>query len=101
MRSGAAVHTIRDLRNGNTVRKVSRKGARDLWSYAIARHEESPVNPAMLIWHDNMALIHAEQRAGKMRYDLALREPTGVRVFYGVTADGMPGRWARYIQDEA
>ncbi|MGL4648897.1 MAG: hypothetical protein ACRC1H_05780, partial [Caldilineaceae bacterium] len=30
LRNGVRVHTIRDLRNGNTVRNVSRKGARDL-----------------------------------------------------------------------
>ncbi|MGL4649824.1 MAG: RNA-binding domain-containing protein, partial [Caldilineaceae bacterium] len=86
--------------NGNTVRNVSRKGARDLWSYAITRHEDRPLDPETVSWVGNIALLHAEKRAGKVRYDLALREGDAVRVFYGVTADGMEGRWSRFLQEE-
>jgi hypothetical protein len=100
MQGATRVHTIRDLRNGNTVRNVSRKGARDLWNYAITKFEDEPVNPDDLEWDGDTALVHVEKRAGKMRYDLALREGDAVRVFYGVTADGMEGRWSRYLGDE-
>jgi hypothetical protein len=101
VRNGQQVHTIRDLRNGNTVRNVSRKGARDLWSYAITRHEDSPVDPATVNWIGNIGLLHVERRAGKVRYDLALREGKRIRVFYGVTADGMEGRWSTFLQEDA
>jgi hypothetical protein len=35
-----------------------------------------------------------------MRYDLALREKGQIRIFYGVTDDGMDGVWAQFLQDE-
>jgi len=100
LRNGVRTHTIRDLRNGNLVRNVTRKGARDLWNYAIARHENNPVDPDNINWLGDIALLHVEKRAGKLRYDLALREGANVRIFYGVTADGMEGRWSVLIQEE-
>lgn len=38
--------------------------------------------------------------AGKLRYDLALREGDTVRIFYGVTEDGMEGAWSTFLGDE-
>ena len=35
-----------------------------------------------------------------MRYDLALREGETVRIFYGVTEDGMEGPWSVFVQEE-
>ena len=98
-RHGNKVHTIRDLRNGNLIKNVNRRGARDLWMYALRKHEEGPVSPARVQWQGNVGLIHVEKRAGKMRYDLALREGGKVRVFYGVTEDGMEGAWSVFIED--
>ncbi|MBW7882911.1 MAG: ATP-binding protein [Caldilineaceae bacterium] len=100
-RNGHQYYTIRDLRNGNIIKNVTRKGARKLWSYAIQQYEDHPVQAAKVQWEGNVALVAAEKRAGKQRYDLALREGDKVRVFYGVTEDGMEGEWARFIQDEA
>ena len=73
-RNGLFYHTIRDLRNGHVVHNVTRKGARKLWSYAIAQHEDHPVDPAKVEWQGAIGMIYAEKRAGKVRYDLALRE---------------------------
>ena len=99
-RNGAIYHSIRDLRNGRVIKNVTRKGARKLWNYAIQRVEDNPVDPAKVQWNGNIGLVHAETRAGKRRYDLALRENGGMRIFYGVTEDGMEGHWSAFIQEE-
>ena len=99
-RGGLQYHTICDLRNGNVIKNVTRKGARKLWNYAIQQHEDHPADPAKVEWRKNVGVVSAEKRAGKVRYDLALRENGAIRVFYGVTEDGMEGDWAAFIQDE-
>jgi hypothetical protein len=99
-RHGNTYHSICDLRNNTVIKNVTRKGARKLWNYAISQHEDHPVDPKKVTWDGNVGLIRAEKRAGKLRYDLALRENGSVRVFYGVTEDGMEGKWADFIQEE-
>jgi hypothetical protein len=98
-RNGLPHYTIRDLRNGHVVNNVTRKGARKLWSYAIQQFEDHPVAKKAVEWRGNAGLVHAEKRAGKVRYDLALREGDAIRVFYGVTDDGMDGPWAQFLQE--
>jgi len=58
------------------------------------------MDEAKIQWQGNIGMVSIENRAGKVRYDLALREDETIRVFYGVTEDGMDGRWAAFIQDE-
>lgn len=99
-RNGQQYHSICDLRNGNVVKNVTRKGARKLWSYAIEQREDHPLDPDKVTWKGDIGLIKVEKRARKMRYDLALRENGNIRVFYGVTEDGMDGRWATFLQEE-
>lgn len=99
-RGGSKFHSIRDLRNGHVIHNVTRRGARKLWSYAIQQHEDSRIDPAKVQWRGEIGLVRAEKRAGKTRYDLALRENGNIRVFYGVTDDGMEGRWTTFIQEE-
>ncbi len=99
-RNGAMVHSIRDMRNGRVIKNVTRKGARKLWNYAIQRVEDDPVDPTKVQWKGEIGLVHVETRAGKRRYDLALRESGQVRVFYGVTEDGMEGHWSTFVQEE-
>jgi hypothetical protein len=100
-RNGNHFHSIHDLRNGHVIHNVTRKGARKLWSYAIQQHEDKAVSPSSIQWKGNIGIVHTERRAGKVRYDLALRAEDGkVRIFYGVTEDGMDGPWATFVQDE-
>lgn len=99
-RAGSQFHTIRDLRKGTLVKSVTRKGARDLWSYAIRQHESTADKQAKIDWQGSIGLLYVEKRAGKMRYDLALREGNNVRIFYGVTEDGMEGPWGVFVQQE-
>ena len=102
-RQGARYFTIRDLRNGSTVQNVTAASARKLWSYAITQHLTHPVDPAAVTWWGEFGLWKAERRAKKLRYDLAVRQadaPDGLRVFYGVTEDGMTGPWAHFLKAE-
>jgi hypothetical protein len=99
-RHGANYYSIRDLRNGHTIKNVTRKGARRLWNYAIQRYEDAPPSIDQIRWEGNIGLVGSERRAGKVRYDLALRENDSLRVFYGVTDEGMEGAWSVFIQEE-
>ncbi len=99
-RSGHHFYSVRDLRNGHIIKNVTRRGARKLWNYAIQQHEDNPINQRKIEWRGNIGLVRAEKRAGKTRYDLALREGERVRVFYGVTDDGMEGDWTVFVQEE-
>lgn len=97
-RGGQLYHTVRDLRNGGLVRNVTRKSARKLWHYAITQHEQHPADTLEAKWLGELGLLSASQRAGATRYDLILRQPDGsLRVFYGVTDDGVHGEWQQVI----
>jgi hypothetical protein len=100
LRGGTHYYVVRDMRNGRSVSNVTRKGARKLWNYAIAQAEDQPVDPNKIVWKGNVGLVRFDKRAGKVRYDLALRENGAIRVFYGVTEDGMEGPWAQFVEVE-
>jgi hypothetical protein len=99
-RSGNRFYSIRDLRNGHVIHNVTRRGARKLWNYAIEQAEDHPIALDKITWEGNVGLVNVEKRAGKIRYDLARRDGGQVRVFYGVTDEGMEGDWGAFIQDE-
>lgn len=99
-RNGVRFYSIRDLRNGHVIHNVTRKGARKLWNYAIGQYEDKPVTLDKIQWHGNVGLVAFEARAGKTRYDLARRERGQLRVFYGVTDDGMEGEWGAFVREE-
>ncbi len=82
-------HHVRDLRNGNIVRNVTRQSARKLWHYAITQIEDGKIDPNRLKWHNDIALIQRYTKGGKTRYDLAQRTEGGVRIYFGVTEDGL------------
>ncbi len=97
-RGGARYHTMRDLRNGSVVQNVTRKSARNLWHYAISQHESQQVDPSQIAWRGDLGMLGNSKRAGKMRYDLIQRLPDGrLRVYYGVTEDGVHGEWKKVV----
>jgi hypothetical protein len=105
-RNGTMYHTVRDLRNLTTVHNVTRKSARRLWHYAIVQHEHGDPSPAEIAWHPNapIGVWRREHRAGATRYDLVARYPDGsMRVFYGVSDEGLQGPWGELVRyaDEA
>ncbi len=102
-RDGTRYYAMRDLRNGNLVKNVTRSSARRLWHYAISQYEQLPadLNQARLAWQGDLAIL-AEQKRGKgRRFDLAQRSPQGTRVYFGVTEDGIHGEWKRLVGGEA
>ena len=100
-RKGTLYHTMRDLRNGNVVKNVTRKSARRLWHYAITQAEEHPVDASRVEWHGDIGSLKRRERGGRARYDLVQRESGKVRVYYGVTEGGIHGEWARLVGLEA
>jgi hypothetical protein len=103
-RRGALYHTMKDLRNGNVVRNVTRSSARKLWRYAITEQETNPVQEDRVRWdsgNERLGVLKSSKRAGKVRYDLVQRMPDGqIHVYYGVTDDGIDGEWRVFLEDE-
>lgn len=99
-RKGRFYHTVRDLRNGNTVHNVTRASARRLWHYAISEHENRTLKPKDVQWRGNIGLIKSYQRGKDLRYDLAQYEGDAIRVFYGVTDEGLHGPWQDFARQD-
>ncbi|HEX3053946.1 MAG TPA: RNA-binding domain-containing protein [Aggregatilineaceae bacterium] len=99
-RKGTRYHTMRDLRNGNVVKNVTRSSARRLWHYAIAETESNPLQPDKVEWHGNVGLWKRYKRGGVVRYDLVQRDDNQLRIYYGVTEDGMHGPWQIFVADD-
>jgi hypothetical protein len=98
-RKGKQYHIMRDLRNGNIVKNVTRSSARKLWHYAILEKEKNPVDGGKVTWQNDVGMWKRHKRGGTTRYDLVKKTPEGLRVFYGVTEDGMHGPWQVFISD--
>jgi hypothetical protein len=100
-RKGTHYHSLRDLRNGNVVKNVTRKSARRLWHYAIVQVEDHPLDESKIEWQGDVASLGQRVHAGTTRYDLVQRETDGIRRYYGVTEDGIHGVWAELLGLEA
>jgi hypothetical protein len=101
VRQGTAYYTLKDLRNGNVVHNVTKKSARKLWQYALTEHENNSVDVKKVDWQGDIGLWKKYRRAGQTRFDLVQRESANtVRVFYGVTEDGIQGPWQKLIDLE-
>jgi PHP family Zn ribbon phosphoesterase len=100
-RKGTLYHTVKDLRNGNTVQNVTRSSARKLWRYAITQQEQTPVDNRKITWHGDIGFWKTYKRKGKVRYNLAQRDPDGkIHTYYGVTEEGFHGEWRRFLEGE-
>jgi len=96
-RNDVQYHILRDLRNGNIVKNVTRSSARRLWHYAITQKETNPVKPEKVQWQGDIGLWRRYQKAGETRYDLVQRGNGNLRVYYGVTESGMQGPWQYFL----
>ena len=79
---------------------MTRSSARRLWHYAIIEHESRSLNPKAVQWQGNIGLIKTYQRGKDFRYDFALRKGEDIRIFYGVTEEGLHGAWQVFARSE-
>ena len=101
-RNGVQYFTVRDLRNGNVVKNVTKSSARRLWHYAISEYTALPkdLEKSNISWQGDLGLIKEGRRWGKVRYDLAQKTKGGTRVYFGVTEDGIHGEWKDLVGNE-
>jgi hypothetical protein len=99
-RQGTLYHTMRDLRNGNVVKNVTRKSARRLWHYAISQREGKRPDPKQMQWHGDIGLWQQRKYRSRTMYDLVQRENGELRIYYGVTEAGIHGEWQRVVGGE-
>lgn len=101
-REGNRYYTMRDLRNGNMVKNVTRSSARRLWHYAIKSYQEiaGDLDHAVSLWEGEYGLIRRYKQGKNTLYDLVQKTPAGYRYFFGVTQDGIHGPWKAITGDE-
>jgi hypothetical protein len=100
VRDGKRYYTMHDLRNGNIVRNVTMSSARRLWHYAVKQKEASTLKPEQVQWNGSIGLLKRYKKGGDVRYDLAQRDNGRIRVYYGVTENGMHDEWQKFIVEE-
>jgi predicted metal-dependent phosphoesterase TrpH len=98
-RNGVKYYTVRDLRNGNTVKNVTEKSARRLWHYAITHFVGLPtgIQKAKIDWQKNLGILRKYKLGKRQVYDLVQREGKKFRTYYGVTEDGVHGVWRQLV----
>lgn len=95
-------YTMRDLRNGNVVKNVTKKSARRLWHYAITQFDKLPKDPSQskIQWQGNYGLITRQKQSSGPRFDLIERAGKSYRTYFGVTEDGIHGPWKHLVGQE-
>jgi hypothetical protein len=98
-RNGSRYYTMRDLRNGNVVKNVTKSSARRLWHYAITAFANLPpdLSQVDVQWQGDLGMICCQKQGKGARYDLVQRTPDGLRFYFGVTEDGIHGPWKRLV----
>ena len=100
-RDGIIYHSMRDLRNLKVVHNVTRDSARRLWRYAITQKEKQPVQESDVTWKGDRGFWKAyKPRGGDVRFNLVYRSNGDLRVFYGVTEEGMDSEWRELIPEQ-
>jgi hypothetical protein len=99
-RNGTMYHTVRDLRNDNLIKNVTRTSARKLWHYAITQIEAGRPVLDEINWQGNIAIVHERRRKNYVWYDLAMRDDEGVHVYFGVTDSGLNEDWMNLVEKD-
>jgi hypothetical protein len=55
------------------------------------------VDESAVDWHGDLGVLKRREHSGRARYDLIQRDNGKLRVYYGVTEDGIHGEWARVV----
>lgn len=96
-RDGVVYHTVKDLRNGNLIKNVTRASARKLWHYAILQVEKGPPSSSKIKWQGNIALLDRRTKDNYVWYDLAMKDARGIHIYYGVTDSGLNDEWLKLV----
>jgi hypothetical protein len=99
-RQGIFYHTVRDLRNGNLIKNVTRKSARKLWHYAITQVEAGVPKPNEIKWRGKIAVLDQRKKGDNVWYDLAVRDNGDINIYYGVTDSGLNDEMLALIQSQ-
>jgi len=99
-RDNTRYYTMHDLRNGSIVRNVTQSSARKLWDYAIKQYEGNPVRDDKVKWQGTIGVWRQYHKSNSIRYDLVQQIPKGLRIYYGVTENGMNGPWEVFLEPE-
>ena len=93
---------MRDLRNGNIVKNVTRASARRLWHYAISRYIEIENTKARekIQWRGDFGLIKKYKKGKSTHYDFIQKVSSGFRFYFGVTEDGIHGPWKHFAGED-
>jgi PHP family Zn ribbon phosphoesterase len=97
-RKGTIYHTVRDLRNGNLIKNVTRSSARKLWHYAITQAEAGLPKTNEIKWQGDTAVLNRRQKDDNTWYDLALRDDDGIHIYFGVTDGGLNDQWQKLVE---
>ena len=102
VRNGVKYYAMRDMRNGNIVKNVTRTSARRLWHYAIDKFEELTNNPDQnrIEWNGDYGLVLRVDQKKISNFDLVLRNNQELRYFFGVTPNGIHGEWKKLTGEE-
>ncbi|MEW6567074.1 MAG: RNA-binding domain-containing protein [Chloroflexota bacterium] len=102
-RDGVRYYTMRDLRNGNVVKNVTMSSARRLWHYAISQYARLPQDlaKAPIAWQGDLGILGKRNLGKRERLDLAQKTASGIRLYFGVTEDGIHGEWKRLVGAES
>jgi PHP family Zn ribbon phosphoesterase len=94
-RNGTKYYSLRDLRNGNVVQNVTVKSARRLWHYAITTYAKlsKDISKDAEKWNGDFGRLRQYKHGKSQIYDLVQREGRKFRFYYGVTEDGIHGKW--------
>lgn len=94
-RGGVRYFSMKDLRNGNVVKNVTRSSARRLWHYAISQYTDLPkdMKKSEISWEGELGVLNQRKRGKRTSYDLVQKTPDGIKMFFGVTEDGIHGEW--------
>jgi len=98
-RDGISYYTMRDLRNGNEVKNVTRVSARRLWHYAITEFDQLPtdLSKVKIQWQGKVGLLGVQRQGKNVRYNFVERTSKGYHLYFGVTEDGIHGRWKALV----
>ncbi len=101
-RENGRFYTMRDLRNGNIVKNVTRASARRLWHYAITAYGEiaDKLDQIDVQWEGEIGMIRRRKRGKSDLFDFVQHSPNGYRFFFGVTPDGIHGPWKVFIGED-